>query len=159
MAPRFNGEPLGVVELIEMFVKEETALNVATSALVIEPATVVPGKVAAPVLQLFSVPVASHTPLVGAALQFALAACATCAPSGESPAVARPRTRNRRRTNRRVGNACFMSLSQIEMTPQSREPMCPRGEVNVLLARALHTFARTTPIGGRVTSRANYYCC
>src|SRR5205809_177272 len=63
MPPRFNDNELVIVALIEIAVLAETALNVATSALVIEPPVVVPGNVATPVLQLFSVPAASQMPL------------------------------------------------------------------------------------------------
>ena len=84
-----------------------TQLKVATSVFVIESSAVVPGKVPAPVLQLFSVPLASQKPLVGAAFQLPLAACDNCEPSGDNPTVtvARPRTRNLRRTVSRVGGA------------------------------------------------------
>src|SRR4051794_40532728 len=59
------------VELIEIDVMLESTLNVATSVFGVE---MLPGNVPSPVLQLFSPGTASHTPLVGAAFQFALAA-------------------------------------------------------------------------------------
>src|SRR4051794_37778179 len=71
MLARFNGSAL----LIEILVKFETTLNVATSALTAGVAGgCTPGNVAAPVLQLFSVPVASQFPLVAVAFQLALPA-------------------------------------------------------------------------------------
>lgn len=81
MPPMPSGELLPAAELIAMVVVL-LVKKFATSVLVV--AFNAPGKLPAPVLQLFSAPAASHNPLVGEALHVAEAACE---PAGMRPKV------------------------------------------------------------------------
>ena len=87
MLPIPSDVALPAVELMAMVV-ELLVRNVAVSVFVMELSA--PGKVAAPVLQLFSAPAASQMPFVGVAFQVPLAALAEwLADNPKAAAIAR----------------------------------------------------------------------